>query len=160
MKINTPPLTIWRNPTHFIACGFGLGAFPYAPGTIGTLGAIPLTILLSRLTTPTYIVACVLLFIIGTIICGQTNKDFGTDDHSAAVFDELGTFPIALFLVPLSATSVIAAFVLFRFFDIAKPGPIGWIDRHVHGGIGVMLDDALAALVTCLIIHFALWILN
>lgn len=149
--------SIWTNPVHFIACGFGLGASPIAPGTVGTLGAIPLVLILSQLSAFFYALICLILIIIGVFLCEKTNKDFGTNDHPAAVYDEIATFPLALFLIPVSIGTLIAAFALFRFFDIVKPGPIGWVDEHVHGGFGVMLDDCLAAIATCLVLHLALW---
>lgn len=156
-----PPHSIWRNPVHFIACGFGVGTFPIMPGTVGTLAAIPLIFALkASLSLLGYSVACVLLLIVGILVCDITNRDFGTQDHPAAVIDELATFPIALLGIPLTWPYVLAAFLLFRYFDIVKPGLIRWVDKHVHGGIGVMLDDVMAALATLALLHFIMWILG
>ena len=158
-SVTPAPRSIWRNPIHFIACGFGTGAFPFMPGTIGTLAAIPLTLILSSLSWQGYLIACILLFILGVITCHITNNDFGTQDHPAAVIDELATFPVTLFALPKTWPFIIAAFILFRFFDIVKPGPIRWVDKIVHGGFGVMLDDLMAALITLGILHFFAWVL-
>ncbi|HLB56586.1 MAG TPA: phosphatidylglycerophosphatase A [Coxiellaceae bacterium] len=154
-----PPHSIWTNPIHFIACGFGFGTFPYFPGTIGTLLAIPLTIFLSRTTLQFYIVAVVLLFLIGMYVCNITNRDFGTDDHPAAIIDEIATFPIVMILIPMNWYFLLIGFLLFRFFDIVKPFPIRWIDKNVHGGFGVMLDDLLAAIFSWIILHIILILL-
>lgn len=148
-----PPHSIWTNPIHFTACGFGIGAFPFFPGTIATGFAIPLAILLSRTSLWFYITVCCILFLAGIYLCGITNRDFKTDDHPAAVWDEIATFPIALMLIPITTLNVLLAFVLFRFFDIIKPWPICWVDQHCHNGFGVMLDDLLAALFTLLLMH-------
>jgi len=100
-----------------------------------------------------YVIICALLFAAGIWLCGKVNRDFKTEDHRAAVFDEFATFPVALIGIPLHWYWMLIAFVLFRFFDIIKPGPIGWVDRHVHGGLGVMSDDLLAALATLIVLH-------
>lgn len=159
MKNKYTPLTqsIWRNPIHIIACGFGIGLCPYFPGTLATLAAIPLAIFLSHFSLFYYIAACVILFIAGIYLCGKTNRDFQTDDHPAAVFDEIATFPITLISVPMTWPWILAAFILFRFFDIVKPWPISWVDKNIHGGFGVMLDDALAALITLAILQIILY---
>lgn len=152
-KVDRPPHTIWTNPIHFLACGFGLGTVPYAPGTIGTLLGIPLTIVLSQTSLWFYIVTCVVLFTIGVYVCHITNRDFGTFDHPAAVIDEIVTFPVVMLAIPLTWYFLLIGFVLFRFFDIVKPGPIHWVDQHVHNGFGVMLDDLLAAISACVLLH-------
>lgn len=152
-KVSCPPHSLWTNPIHFIACGFGVGAFPFFPGTMATLFAIPLTIMLSHTPLWFYILMCVMLFLIGVYCCGITNKAFGTDDHPAAVIDEIAAFPIVMFLVPITWYFLLMGFCLFRFFDIVKPGPIRWIDKNMHGGFGVMFDDLLAALCSLIILH-------
>jgi phosphatidylglycerophosphatase A len=152
-NVQRPPHTIWTNPVHFIACGFGIGTFPVCPGTVGTLAAIPLTIMLSHTPLWFYLLACVALFIIGMICCDITNTDFKTSDHPAAVIDEIAAFPLAMILVPITWYYLLIGFCLFRFFDIIKPSFIGWADKNVHGGFGVMLDDLLAAVCTLIILH-------
>lgn len=155
-----PPHSLWTNPIHFITCGFGIGAFPFFPGTVATLAAIPLVILLSRTSLYFYVFFCLLLFLVGIYLCGKTNRDFKTTDHPAAVFDEIATFPVAMIGLPITPFFLIMAFVLFRFFDIVKPGPIRWVDDHVHTGFGVMLDDLLAAMCTLLLMHVLFWIVG
>ena len=86
-------------------------------------------------------------------MCGITNRDFKTDDHPAAVIDEIATFPVVMILVPITWYYLLIGFCLFRFFDIVKPWPIRWIDKNVHGGFGVMLDDLLAAFCSLIILH-------
>ncbi len=147
------PKSIWTNPIHFVACGFGIGALPIMPGTYATLAAIPLYLLLVKLPIVTYILITIALNILGVWLCGQTNKDFGTEDHPAAVWDEIAAFLIVMIGVPPKWYFIAIGFGLFRLFDIWKPGPIGWIDRNVHGGLGVMLDDILAALFSLAILQ-------
>lgn len=156
-NVKRPPQTIWQNPIHFIACGFGFGTFPWFPGTIGTLVAIPLTIALSHTSNGFYIAACIAFFAIGVYCCDITNRDFGTDDHPAAVIDEIATFPVAMIAMPMTWYYLLIGFLLFRFFDIVKPGPIRWVDKNVHGGFGVMFDDLLAAFCTLVILQLILY---
>lgn len=154
MKKNTAIdfTSIWNNPLHFIACGFGIGTFPIAPGTAATLATIPLCIILSRYNIWIYSVIVAIMVIMGVWLCGKTNKDFGTEDHPAAVWDEIACFPACFIALPMHWHAIVLGFVLFRFFDIIKPGPIGWIDRRIHGGIGVMLDDLAAAAATWIVL--------
>lgn len=149
--------SIWQNPIHFLTCGFGIGTFPYFPGTVATAAAIPLVLFLSRFSPLIYSIICAVLFLIGIYLCGKTNRDFHTDDHPAAVFDEIATFPVTMFGLPIQWQYLLAAFLLFRFFDIVKPWPISWADKHIHGGFGVMFDDLLAALATLAILHAILY---
>jgi phosphatidylglycerophosphatase A len=89
-----------------------------------------------------------------------TNRDFGTQDHPAAVIDEFATFPIVMIGVPMQWHFVLAGFILFRLFDIIKPGPIGWIDKNIHGGFGAMLDDVVAAIFALIILHVILILIS
>lgn len=155
-KINKVPKSIWKNPIHFIACGFGVGAIPYAPGTFGTLLAIPLYFLLTLLSLPFYILITFFLVLIGIPLCDITNRDFGVDDHPAAVWDEFASFPIVMIGVPSTWYYLLLGFLLFRFFDILKPGVIGWLDRNIHGGLGAMLDDVVAALFSLMILQIVI----
>lgn len=153
MKPKPIPKSIWTNPIHFIACGFGIGALPIMPGTFATIAAIPLYLLLVQLPLSGYIAITLLLNLVGIYLCGKTNRDFGTNDHPAAVWDEIAAFPIVMIAIPTTWYTILLGVILFRIFDIWKPGPIGWIDRHVHGGLGVMLDDVAAALVSLALLH-------
>lgn len=151
------PTSIWTNPIHFIACGFGIGALPVMPGTYATLAAVPLYWALSHLSIGMYLLIVLLLNLAGIYLCGKTNRDFGTQDHPAAVWDEIAAFPIVMIGIAPSWYAILLGVVLFRFFDIVKPGPIGWIDRNVHGGLGVMLDDVVAALFALVCLQIILY---
>ena len=127
------PKLDWRNPIHFLAFGFGSGAMPKAPGTWGTLAAIPIYLLL-------------LLTLVGIWLCHRTASDMGVHDHPGIVWDEIVGYLITMIVAPVGWIWIVVGFFLFRFFDIIKPWPIRWVDRHVHGGFGIMLDDVLAGL--------------
>ncbi|OGT54056.1 MAG: phosphatidylglycerophosphatase [Gammaproteobacteria bacterium RIFCSPHIGHO2_12_FULL_41_15] len=149
------PDSIWVNPIHFIACGFGAGAFPWAPGTVGTLVGVAFYFVLHHLAWWLYLAITIILFLWGVFICGRTNRDWGTQDHPAAVWDEIVGFLIVMVAVPSRWYWVVLGFLLFRLFDIWKPWPIRWVDRHVHGGWGVMLDDAIAAIFSWVLVQLA-----
>lgn len=150
--------SVWTNPIHFITCGFGVGTLPFMPGTYGTLLAIPFYLILVKFSLITYLAVTILLNVAGIWLCHKTNKDFSTGDHPATVWDEIAAFFIVMILVPPTWYYILAGFLLFRFFDIFKLGPIKWIDNNVHGGFGVMLDDIVAAIVCCLILHGIMWL--
>ena len=134
------------HPAHFIALGFGAGLAPRAPGTFGTLAAIPLYWGLALFLPPLVIAFLAIpLFFLGVWACERTGRDLGVSDHGAMVFDEIVAF------LPLLAVSSQAwwlqliAFALFRLFDIWKPPPIRELEKRVKGGLGVMIDDVVAA---------------
>mgnify|MGYP002725589933 CR=1 FL=1 len=143
----------WHNPVHFLAFGFGSGALPVAPGTFGTLAAVPLFLLLSMLSLPYYLGAVIFTFIVGIYLCGRTSKDLGVHDHSGIVWDEFVGLFVTMTAVPVSWLSLLLGFALFRLFDILKPWPIGWLDRHVSGGVGIMLDDLLAGVYAWIVLY-------
>lgn len=133
-----------RNPIHLIACGFGSGLAPRAPGTFGTLAAIPFWIFLQMLDRPLYWAIVAAAFALGVYVCGRAARDLGVHDHGALVWDEFVGLWIALALIPLDGLWLALGFILFRLFDIWKPWPIRWFDRNLKGGLGVMADDAVA----------------
>lgn len=135
-----------RNPWNFLALGLGSGLAPFAPGTFGTLVAIPLYLLLQPLSPNSYLLIVALLFILGITICSKASESLGVDDHPAIVWDEIVGYLITMWMAPAGWHWIVAGFVLFRFFDILKPWPIGWVDRKVHSGLGIMLDDVIAGL--------------
>jgi phosphatidylglycerophosphatase A len=141
------------NPIHFLALGFGSGLLPKAPGTFGTLAAIPLYLLLAPSSMSVYLVAVIVMSIAGVYICGKAAEDAGVPDHGAIVWDEIVGFLITMFMVPLSWQSVVVGFILFRIFDIFKPWPISFIDKNVHGGLGIMLDDIIAGFAALACMH-------
>ena len=135
-----------RSPTLMLAFGFGSGLSPKAPGTMGTLAAIPLWWLLAQLPLASYLMVVLVSAIIGIYICGAAAKTLGVHDHGGIVWDEFVGFWIAMAALPVAWTSVILGFVLFRLFDILKPWPISWLDKKVSGGFGIMIDDVIAGL--------------
>jgi phosphatidylglycerophosphatase A len=147
---------VFRNWRHCLAFGFGSGLAKFAPGTFGTLVAVPLYLAISALPAWLYAVTVVAAFALGVWICDTVSRDLGVHDHGGIVFDEFVGFWITMFLVPPSALAVLAGFVLFRLFDIWKPGPIRWCDRNVQGGFGIMVDDVAAGVVACAALHLLL----
>ena len=134
------------HPAHFVALGFGAGLAPLVPGTVGTLVAIPVAMLLWRSGSDVaYLAAVASVLVVGTWAAARTGRDLGRDDDGAIVIDEIAAFLAMLFLVGDGPLRIAYAFVLFRAFDMAKPPPIGWLDAHVKGGVGTMLDDLVAA---------------
>ncbi len=137
------------HPAHFIALGFGSGLAPRGPGTVGTLLAVALYAPLALvLDANGILVVSVVFFLIGIWACARTGRALGVSDHGAMNWDEVVAFLPVLVWARQSSAWVILGFVVFRFFDIVKPPPIGWIDRTVGGGLGVMLDDVVAAACT------------
>lgn len=147
------------NPIHFLAFGFGSGLAPFAPGTFGTLIAIPLYLLMLNLSFSMYLLLVAIVCIIGVWICDKSSKMLGVHDHSGIVWDEFAGFFITMLAAPAGWIWIVAGFALFRLFDIWKPWPISWLDKKVEGGLGIMVDDIVAgiyALICLQLIHFAL----
>ncbi len=148
MREHTTPRTIWTNPLHFIACGFGAGNVRLAPATFGTLIAIPFYLLFRHCHLWCYIGLVALAFCVGIWLCDKTAKDFGVVNHPGIVWDEMVGFWITMSLAPLKLNWlwIIIGFGLFRLFDIWKPWPIIWVNRHTKGGFGMMVDDLVAGI--------------
>jgi phosphatidylglycerophosphatase A len=140
---------------HWLAYGFGSGLLPKAPGTWGTLAAIPLYLLLAPLPLAAYVGITLIALLVGIWACGRTGAELGVHDHSAIVWDEVVGFLIAMTAAPAGWPWLLAGFALFRLFDIWKPWPIGWVDSRVKGGLGVMLDDVLAGLMALAVLQAA-----
>lgn len=152
------PRKVWRDPRCFLAFGLGSGLVPIAPGTVGTLAAVLLYFLLQPLGLVSYLAATALLFVVGVGLCGHAARALGVHDHSAIVWDEFVGFLITMAAAPAGWPWPLVGFVLFRFFDIVKPWPISWVDRNVKGGLGIMIDDALAAVPAWFLLQAAaLW---
>jgi phosphatidylglycerophosphatase A len=149
------------HPSHLIAQGFGSGLSPYLPGTSGTLfGWLSFSVLSVRwpdLFTPlNWAIIIAAGFIIGIWACQQTGRDLGVSDHGSMVWDEIiAIWLVMLLLMPADFATQCWAFLWFRFFDMVKPSPIRYFDRHLKGGFGVMFDDLVAAFYTLLV--FAVW---
>jgi len=150
-------LKAW-NPIHLLALGLGSGLAPKAPGTFGTLAAVPLVWLLAQSSTAIFGLVLVVSAIAGVWICQWTAEAMGEHDHPAIVWDEFVGYGIAMFALPPTLLNLTLAFVLFRIFDILKPGPIGWCDKKLTGGLGIMVDDILAGIVAAVIIHSGYWV--
>jgi phosphatidylglycerophosphatase A len=142
------------NIRHLLAYGFGTGLSPWAPGTVGTLVAVPIYLVLSTLPFWFYAVAVVAMIAVGVWACEAAARDIGADDSPAIVWDEIVGFLVAMMTAPVGWAWVIAGFLLFRAFDIFKPWPIGTVDKRVRGGLGIMLDDIIAGLMTFVVLHF------
>ena len=148
-----------KTPSGLLAFGFGSGLSPFAPGTMGTLVAIPFTFVLKSLDTPVFWIVLLLLFILGVVLCELVSRKLGVHDHGGIVWDEMVGYWLAVAFVPMQWQWLLAAFVLFRFFDIYKPWPIRQIDARVGGGFGIMIDDVVAALFTVIILAAVNWLL-
>lgn len=133
------------SPAGLLAFGFGSGLSPVAPGTMGTLAAIPFVFALKGLGETGFWIALILLFLLGIQVCGSVSRKLGVHDHGGIVWDEMVGYWLTVAFVPLQWEWLLAAFLLFRFFDIVKPWPIRQLDRKVSGGLGIMIDDVLAA---------------
>ncbi len=145
------------DPCLFIALGAGSGLSPKAPGTMGTLATFPLYYICDYFLSHTIMLALAIFFIlIGIPLCSYANKQLGTHDSGAIVWDEIAAFFIILLFTPADWYWQLVAFGSFRFFDIVKPPPIKWLDKNVHGGIGVMLDDVVAALFSITLLQIAI----
>lgn len=141
----------WR---HFIAFGLGSGTLRYAPGTWGTLAAMPFYwLLLGPLPPWLYAVTVAAAFALGVWLCETVSRDLGVHDHGGIVYDEFVGYWITMFLLPATWAWALAGFVAFRLFDVWKPWPIRWFDRNVHGGLGIMLDDVVAGAAACITLH-------
>ncbi len=151
-----PSLRLLRNPVHFLSLGFGSGLFPVAPGTAGTIVAIPVYFLLAGLDIYGYLGVTLLMFGVGVYLCGETSYALGVEDHPAIVWDEIVGYLITMIAVPVKLEWIVAGFLLFRLFDILKPWPIRVLDRSIKGGMGIMLDDVLAGIFAALVLHFLL----
>ncbi|WP_081091514.1 phosphatidylglycerophosphatase A [Photobacterium leiognathi] len=157
MSTNPKDLLKMRNPWHLLATGFGSGLAKYVPGTMGTLAAIPFYLLLAQLPFGWYLVAVLIAALIGVKICTITSGDMKVHDHGSIVWDEFVGFWITMAIAPtVSWQWVLTGFILFRFFDMVKPWPISWLDKHVKGGFGIMVDDILAGFMAMI----ALWVVG
>lgn len=143
---NPSPRELLRSPLLMLAFGFGSGLSRVAPGTVGTVAAIPLWWLLTQLSQPMYLVTVLVAAIIGIRLCGQAAQRLGVHDHGGIVWDEFVGFWVTMAFLPAGPVSLMLGFCLFRLFDIVKPWPISWMDKNMSGGLGIMVDDIVAGL--------------
>lgn len=145
--------SVWQNPIHFIAFGFGSGLLPKMPGTFGTLAAIPFYLIMSHFSFWLYCTVISIFALLAIFICHITAKDIGVHDYPPIVVDEMVGYFLTMLGAPLGWFWVILGFILFRLFDIHKPWPIDWLDKHVKGGFGIVLDDVGAAFYAWLVLQ-------
>lgn len=157
---NTPttPTNIWQNPIHFIAFGFGAGALPIAPGTWGTVVGVFIYLLLENLNLTHYLLILGIATLIGIWLCHVTSKQLGVYDHPGIVFDEILGYLATMITAPHGWQWVLLGFILFRIFDILKPWPISWAENKFKNGLGIVLDDLLAAVPAFCIIQLGKWL--
>ena len=160
MRIAVTAKTVFSSPVHFLAFGFGSGLSPRAPGTAGTLAAIPLYLLLMQLPLMGYLLVLLAMSLVGIWICGESSRRLGVHDHGGIVWDEFAGFLLTMIAAPQGWVWILAGFLLFRLFDIWKPWPIHIIDRQVSGGLGIMLDDILAGIYALLALQLLAYAFN
>jgi phosphatidylglycerophosphatase A len=155
-KNRLTPKQILSNPVLLLAFGFGSGLAKKAPGTCGTVAAIPLYVLLAQSGNLIYSLMTVIATAAGCWICGQAAEKLGEHDFGGIVWDEVAGYLITMWLIPFSWLNIALGFILFRLFDIFKPWPIKVADRRVQGGFGIMLDDVLAGVFANLVLNLLL----
>ncbi len=153
-----------RHPAHAIAMGFGSGLSPKAPGTVGSLwGWASWLLIQNSLSIPAQALFILFSLGLGWWACTLTARNMGVSDPGSIVWDEIVAMWLILFLImPAGFMAQLSAFLLFRFFDAAKPGPVAWADRLFkgfgwRGGWGILFDDLVAALCTLLVLAFWRW---
>ena len=150
---------VLRDPVNLLAFGLGTGLSPVAPGTVGTILGVVLAWLVQPLGFEWQFMVAIALIVSGVWICGESAKRVGVHDHSGIVWDEIAAMYLILIVVPVSVPIWVLAFALFRLFDIWKPWPIRDLDHRLHGGLGIMLDDLVAALYAALLLGFGVWLM-
>jgi len=148
---------VLRDPVCFLAFGLGAGLAPQAPGTVGTLLALPLAWLTLSQTMELRLLVAIALIGAGVWLCGEAARRIGVHDHPGIVWDEVAGMYLVLLVAPATVAGWALAFGLFRLFDIWKPWPIRDLDHRLHGGVGIMLDDLVAALYAALLLAFYRW---
>ncbi len=148
-------------PEHWLAYGFGAGLSPMAPGTMGTLVAIPIYLVLANLPSLVYAVALAALIAVGIWACGKVAAESDEDDPPAIVWDEVVGFLVAMAAAPVvSLAWIIMGFLLFRLFDIYKPWPVSWAEKRLKGGLGIVADDLIAGAMTWVVLTFMAMIVS
>jgi phosphatidylglycerophosphatase A len=146
LKPVTVPASALSDPVHLFALGFGAGLAPVAPGTFGSMVGLLFGLVLAPLGWWTALVVTVLATIAGVWICGASARKLGVHDHPAIVWDEVTGMMLVMLAAPRTWWGIVLAFALFRLFDVWKPWPIREVDHGMGGGLGIMLDDVMAAL--------------
>ena len=157
MKWSADPRVL-RQPVHLLAFGFGAGLSPKAPGTFGTLVAVPIVLATMWVGPLTHLLFACVASIVGVYICGESARRLGVHDHPGIVWDEISGFAVTMLAAPAHWYWVLCGFVLFRFFDIVKPWPIREVDHSLGGGLGIMLDDIIAGVFAALVLLGLQWL--
>ena len=152
--------TPFRSPVQFLAFGFGSGLSPKAPGTVGTLAAVPIYFLVADWPLWAYSLLVLVAALAGVWICQRASDQLQVHDHPGIVWDEFVGYWITMWAVPAEGLWMVIGFAVFLVLDIAKPWPISHLDRQVKGGFGIMIDDILAGVMACGVLHVALWVLG
>ncbi|MCB2426609.1 phosphatidylglycerophosphatase A family protein [Methylophaga pinxianii] len=152
-------LDLLKRPVCLLAYGFGAGLSPKAPGTIGTIVALPIYWLLRDLDLIRYLLITVIAFIAGVWICQQAVNWLKQDDPSSVVWDEIVGYLVTMIAAPAGWQWMLLGFVLFRVFDIWKPWPVSLADRKLHGGFGIMVDDVIAGIFAAAALQFCHYML-
>ncbi len=153
----SPPAPhLLRHPVQLFAFGFGSGLSPVAPGTVGTVAAIPFYLLLAQWNLAGYTLFVALGAVFGVWVCGRASRQLEVHDHPGIVWDEFVGFWITMWAVPTGWQWILAGFLIFRLYDIVKPWPVSLLDKKVGGGLGIMADDVLAGVMACLTLHIAM----
>ncbi len=158
----TPPdlrRKVLTDPVNFLAFGFGTGLAPVAPGTVGSLPGVLLFWLTMGYGSYVQLGVAAGLIVAGVWICGESARRIGVHDHGGIVWDEIAGMYVTLMVAPVSVVGWALAFVLFRFMDIVKPWPIRDLDHRIEGGLGIMLDDLVAALYAAVLLGFYRWLM-
>ena len=144
-----------RTAVHWIAFGAGAGLAPQAPGTAGTVVAVPIYLAIGAQPLAVHALVVAVVVGAGIWVCGRTARDLGVPDHPGIVLDEIAGFLVTMTALPFEWPWIVAGFVAFRILDIVKPWPISLADRGVGGGFGIMLDDVIAGALACAALHAA-----
>jgi len=142
-----------REPVHLVAFGFGAGLMPRAPGTFGTLVAVPLVLFVMQFGYAVHLAVALVFAFAGVYLCGESARRLGVHDHPGIVWDEITGYTVTMLAAPASLGWLVAGFVLFRLLDIVKPWPIREADHSLRGGLGIMLDDIIAGVIAAAILH-------
>ena len=153
--------SVVKNPYLLLSTGFGIGLIPFAPGTLGSTLGLCIYIFFAHFSYPNVngLLVLILLLMMGTLIVNQSLKEIGSKDHQEIIIDELLAMMLVAHFIPPDPKWAIAAFLIFRFFDIAKPYPIKEIDKMHKNAFGIMADDVVAAIYSIIIISVLKYLL-
>lgn len=144
----------WQHPLYFIACGFGLGLMPIVPGTFASMAGVVLFFMLLSLPVWAYAAVTLAVIVLSVALSQWVINQTGLKDPTCVCVDEIAGVLVAFAAVPVNGW-LLVAFILFRVLDIWKPWPFGWMDRNIHGGFGMVLDDVAIGLFTSIVVNVA-----